>query len=403
MYTDDERKSNLPFKTFIISLILVIVFVLLLMWLLPVKRSDSILNDVSYNGSDALSSKIFNSNIQEMKNAAISYFTVDNVPTSYGESVTMTLQEMNNMNLIIPLKDKDGNLCDSNKSYVTLTKNQDDYDMKVNLKCEKQEDYIVTKLGCYSYCSSSVCEKNDDNSYGDDALQVQPVGYKAEPVCSLYVSNGTLGKNNWYTSDVTVRFKTKKAVSTGASIVEYGIGNNVNAVFNNRDAYTISDDGINMVYGYVKDSNGSTSICSLIVKKDTDEPSCMLNILSGTKSANGNFISDVAVGFESKTDSVSGIKNYGLTESSSETYNLLSKYSVTSSGNHKVFGYVEDVAGHSSKCDMIVIREDSPVPVRTDSTPSCSLKLTSGVLGDNGWYRSSVVIGFASKSSTNGA
>ena len=31
--------------------------------------------------------------------------------------------------------------------------------MKVNLKCDNQEDYINVTLGCYEYCTSEICEK----------------------------------------------------------------------------------------------------------------------------------------------------------------------------------------------------------------------------------------------------
>ena len=65
MYTDEEERKGLPIKTFIISLILIIILVLLLVWLLPMPNMKGI-ND-----------RIFNANIQEMKKAAIPYFTTE--------------------------------------------------------------------------------------------------------------------------------------------------------------------------------------------------------------------------------------------------------------------------------------------------------------------------------------
>ena len=32
--------------------------------------------------------------------------------------------------------------------------------LKVKLKCSDEEDYVLTKLGSYSYCSSEICEKD---------------------------------------------------------------------------------------------------------------------------------------------------------------------------------------------------------------------------------------------------
>ena len=96
MYNDDEERKSLPIKTFLISLILIIIFVLLLVWLLPMPNLTG------------LNNRIFNSNIQEMKNAAIPYFTTDKLPKNEGEKVTLTLQEMIDQKLVLPFTDKNG-------------------------------------------------------------------------------------------------------------------------------------------------------------------------------------------------------------------------------------------------------------------------------------------------------
>ena len=119
MYTDDEERRGLPIKTFIISLILIIILVLLLVWLLPMPNMKGINN------------RIFNANIQEMKNAAIPYFTTDKLPQEVGDEVTLTLQEMIDLNLLLPFTDKNGDACDTQKSYVTLTKKDNEYEMKI--------------------------------------------------------------------------------------------------------------------------------------------------------------------------------------------------------------------------------------------------------------------------------
>ena len=68
MYTDEEEKRSFPIRTFLISLLLIIIFVLLLVWLLPMPNLKG------------LNNRIFNANVQEMKNAAIPYFTTDKLP-----------------------------------------------------------------------------------------------------------------------------------------------------------------------------------------------------------------------------------------------------------------------------------------------------------------------------------
>jgi len=50
------------------------------------------------------------------------------------------------------------------KSYVSLEKKETEYLMKVNLKCGEEEDYILVHLGCYSYCTTDICEAKPDST-----------------------------------------------------------------------------------------------------------------------------------------------------------------------------------------------------------------------------------------------
>ena len=87
MYTDDEEKRGFPIRDFLLKLVLVIIFVLLLMWLLPTGSKKDV--DLS-----PLTDRIFNANIQEMKEAAIPYFTTERLPKNVGDDVKLTLQQI---------------------------------------------------------------------------------------------------------------------------------------------------------------------------------------------------------------------------------------------------------------------------------------------------------------------
>ena len=63
------------------------------------------------------------------------------------------------------------------------------------------------------------------------------------------------------------------------------------------------------------------------------------------------------VGFSSKTDSTSGINSYGITNTTTATYNKTAKYTITTNGTHTIYGYVKDNAGHTAKCSLTVKRE----------------------------------------------
>ena len=203
MYTDDEEKRGFPIRDFLLKLVLVIIFVLLLMWLLPTGSKKDV--DLS-----PLTDRIFNANIQEMKEAAIPYFTTERLPKNVGDDVKLTLQQMLDLKLLLPFTDKNGDTCDTKNSYVLVTKEETEYLMKVYLKCNDDEDYILVHIGCYSYCNtdSGVCEKQETQT------PTTPTKPANGPSCVLEITSGTKGSNNWYTSNVKVGFKSKKVVTS---------------------------------------------------------------------------------------------------------------------------------------------------------------------------------------------
>lgn len=387
MYSDDEEKKGFPIRDFLLKLVLIIIFVLLLMWLLPTGNNKDV--DLS-----PLTDRIFNANLQEMKEAGILYFTTERLPEE-GKSEKITLEFMLDQKLMYECKDKNGDSCDGKNSYVLVEDIGDEYRMTVHLKCNDDEGEIIVYLGCYDYCENNgVCEKQETTT------PETPTAQKTGPSCVLEVTSGTKGSNNWYTSDVKVGFKSKKTTTSGAKIVDFGISTSSTADYNDKTSLPITKDGSTKVYGYVKDSNGKTAVCTITVKRDTADPSCSLTVLSGAKNAKGNYVGTVKVGFASKTDKTSGITAYGLDTASKANYNSKSTYSLSKVGTTKVYGYVKDKAGHTKVCSTSITIDKSEGKV---SEPSCTLKVTSGTLGTNNWYRSNVVVGFATSKSTNGA
>lgn len=166
MYTEEYEHKGFPFRDFLLKLILVIIFVFLLVWLLPKFISPKIVNNNTKSSNvdlSPLTSQIFADNLEKMKDAAISYYTDERLPQEVGASNTMTLSDMIGKKLIVALIDKDNKACDVEKSYVKITKLDEEYLLKVNLKASHKEDYILVHLGCYTYCDSYVCEKDETN------------------------------------------------------------------------------------------------------------------------------------------------------------------------------------------------------------------------------------------------
>ena len=155
MYDERERFS---IKDVVLQVILVALFVFLLLWLFPTKsyvdnKIDSKLTPF-YN-------QIFTTNINNMKEAAVSYFTTSRLPKNIGDKERLTLGEMLDKKLLISFLDSNNKKCSLTDSYVEITKMDDEYILKVNLSCSDNSDYILVHLGCYNYCQSGLCEKQE--------------------------------------------------------------------------------------------------------------------------------------------------------------------------------------------------------------------------------------------------
>lgn len=149
-------------KRFLIGFLCAALFIFILLWLFPTKSglNDS-LSDALNDALNPFYDRIFQENLNTMKEVAIAYYTTDRLPQKEGDTKKLTLGEMLEMKLLLEIKDKNGEMCDTDDSYVEITRLEDEYKMKVNLKCGDEEDYIVVYLGCYDYCLNDICEKQE--------------------------------------------------------------------------------------------------------------------------------------------------------------------------------------------------------------------------------------------------
>lgn len=161
----EDNKHEL-LRNFILKLVLIILFILLIVWVIP-KATNKSYPDIDLS---AIQGRIFSDNIELMKDAATNYFTTERLPQNVGDQATLTLQDMYDQHLLTEVTDKNGEACSVSNSYVTLTKEDDEYLMKVNLQCGEEEDYILVHMGCYNYCSTTaICEKSSTvDSYVDN-------------------------------------------------------------------------------------------------------------------------------------------------------------------------------------------------------------------------------------------
>ena len=129
-----ERSRGSFIRDLVIKIFLILLFVFLITLLFPMPNLTPIYN------------RIFNDNVQTMKDAAEDYFTKDRMPTKVGDSSKLTLQQMLDKKLVLPFLDKNGNECDTKKSYVKVTKKKTEYELEVHLTCGNESDYVITSV-----------------------------------------------------------------------------------------------------------------------------------------------------------------------------------------------------------------------------------------------------------------
>ena len=132
----NERNEGFSIREVILKVLFFALFIIILVLLFPTRCSLNT-NDVD---------KIFNENIKTMKDAGISYFTLQRMPTLEGESKELTLGEMLEQKLLLEFKDSNNNSCSLTESYVKVTKDKEEYVMRINLKCTDKEDYITFRM-----------------------------------------------------------------------------------------------------------------------------------------------------------------------------------------------------------------------------------------------------------------
>jgi len=277
----NERKDSFSIKNVIVQFLFVALFIFLLIWLFPMKSDlKEVINNQETENLDVFYDRIFNENVIAMKDAAKSYYTNPRLSQNVGDKVSMTLGEMLEKKIILPFVDKNGETCSLTESYVEITKYDEEYVMKVNLKCSDEENYLLVYMGCYDYCSTTICEKNKSDIKTpvvypvvknptptptvkpENPTPVTPVVTPSTPACTLKVVSGEK-YGDGYTGTVVVGFATK-ASGSNASLTGYGLG--VSANYGGNNEYSLTKAGTYTVYGYVKNSFGNTAVCSINVK-----------------------------------------------------------------------------------------------------------------------------------------
>ena len=196
MYTEENARGRFPLRDILLKAIVVIIFIILIIFIITKLTTPTSSNKKSSSDYD----KVFSANLDAMENAAFDYFTKDRLPKEVGDNTELTLREMVNSNLLEAFTDADGKSCDVNKSYIRLTKNDDDYTLRVNLKCADKEDYSLQKVGEYSYCDKTICKrdssKEEDNKKNKETEVTKKVDITEDTTSDNESTNNKNSSNN---------------------------------------------------------------------------------------------------------------------------------------------------------------------------------------------------------------
>jgi len=216
-----------------------------------------------------------------------------------------------------------------------------------------------------------------------------------ELACELEVKSGTKGEDGVYSTPVVVGFKSITVKQE--DLTKYTVG--IRDSSKNEETYAISKKGTFAVYGYLQDKYGNKGTCKIEVKVNPSQPTCELEVKTGTAGENGWYRSNVVVGFKSKnsnseTETITKyyiIKKTTALEGQEEIKVEVPKenveeFTVTADAETEVVGYVIDSTGNEATCNIVVKKDATP--------PTCKLAVVDGTPNNNGIYTGNSVVGF---------
>lgn len=238
MYTEDYRKENFPYRNFYLKLILIVVAVALLVCIITaiIKKDKPI---ESSSGTDS----VFSDNLETMKQKALEYYNENNIPKEIDQSSKLTLDKMISEKLLTPIKDKDQKLCNNTKSYVKLTKKENEYQLKVNLVCDDDEDYMILHLNNNDCDTTYLCEnKSEDENTENKSEENVEIEEQNQGSNNIKNTKSSTKKTSAKTTSSTKKVRKTQIIQTSKGSItvtdttskyQYEYAKTTNAVFSN--------------------------------------------------------------------------------------------------------------------------------------------------------------------------
>ncbi len=198
---EDGGSNNSSFnKNLITKIILIAICIILIIFLFFMITKNFKKEDKKENNS-VDSSLVFNNNINLLKDVAIDYFFgMENYPKEVGENKLVSVKELIDGKLLTEMLDYDKKACGYNTSYISMTRNKNDYMLEIYLNCPSNEEKLVyyydLKFNCLTCNGEAYISSNDDENNGNNEDSNQDTNNNNQDNNSNNENNNNNDSNN---------------------------------------------------------------------------------------------------------------------------------------------------------------------------------------------------------------
>ena len=249
---------------------------------------------------------------------------------------------------------------------VTVTDSYDDLSQIDTVTLTPDDTTITEDTEGITYTLTATDKAGNSVTY-DHIVKVD----KTDPTAGTATFSGTIGNNDWYTSDVIA------TLTNGSDITSGHLSTTI-------DFETINFDTKGQVVTVkTVDNAGNESTREYTIKRDASGPLLGQLEFSGSLGLNDWYVSDVEVGYDEIIDDISGIASEVLTPNNKLTVDTDGiTYTLTATDN----------AGNTSSISQTIKRDTEK--------PSLGVVTINGTKGTNDWYTSDVTFSLADGTDT---
>ena len=226
---DDDNNSRKPFLDkgviikilIIIGILLVLIFAVFLIKNKLVNKEEKPKEETPVVENNDDGNRVFNNNLAILQNAGIEYFFKDDhKPKEVGETVKVSVAELKENGYITDIFDYNGLVCGYTSSYVSMTRNKNDYLLEIYLSCTNQENKVSYYYDLDFNCLT--CKGEDYNPSDDSNTETE-----TKPDSDTESDNNTLvcSFGNWtteYKADTNLERETRVLVKGYKDVITYG-------------------------------------------------------------------------------------------------------------------------------------------------------------------------------------